>query len=203
MTTPTTRTAFHSLSFHASARARREPRRRHVGPPARGSALASTVLACAGALCCATGIAHETAHARRAASAPRTTADALGPPPAPGLYAPAPANDGAVYRCGNSYSAQACGAARPLDVDDARTWSQRMQADDAAARDKRLAAWLQAQREQRDAPASAPGKPRRSADSGCVSTRLVPCPVPRTRNRRAVPLKKPKAPAVTASSAAR
>ena len=177
---------------HGTRRRRRESSRR------RGTVLASAVLVCAGAMCCVPALARETrtAHAAHPASAPRTTADALGPPPAPGQYAPAPPTDGAVYRCGNSYSAQPCGTQSPLDVDDARTASQRRQAEDVAARDKRLATWLEAQRHERDAAASAPKKSR-AADPGCAPTAAVVVACPRrVKWRRAV--SKPSTPATSA-----
>ncbi len=141
------------------------------------------MLACAGALCCTTAFSRDardtraTRHAR-AASAP-VTAAALGPLPAPGLYGSPPPTDGAVYRCGNSYAARPCDDAPPLDVNDGRTASQRLQAEDVAARDKRLASWLEAQRHEREAAASAPRKSPAAAAKPCVPTRLVACPKPR------------------------
>ena len=145
------------------------------------SRVACALLVCTGAMCCMPAPARESRvpHAARPASTPRTDAEALGPPLVPGLYAPGPPPDRTVYRCGNTYSAQACGAARPLDVDDARTPSQRRQGEDVAARDKRLAAWLEAQRRERDAVASAP-KGARVADKGCAITAavVVVCPKP-------------------------
>jgi hypothetical protein len=137
------------------------------------------------------------ARAARAASTPRTDAAALGRPPAPGEYAPAPPADPAVYRCGSSYSAQPCSAAPPIDVDDSRTASQRRQAQDVAARDRRLADWLQAQRHEREAAASAPQKARDDAKP-CQPTSTLGCPRPKKAFQTA-PHHKPKAAPPTTS----
>jgi hypothetical protein len=95
--------------------------------------------------------------------------------------------DRAVYRCGNTYSTHACENARPLDVEDPRTAAQRLQADDLVARDKRLASWFEAQRREREGPASEPRKAaRRKAAKGCVESAAIACVPKQPHPRRAV-----------------
>jgi hypothetical protein len=97
--------------------------------------------------------------------------------------------DKQVWRCGNRYSGQACGAAgaKPLDVADDRTEAQRRQSQDLLAREQRLAAWYEAGRHAREAVASVPA-PARPASTApvCTSTSTLAC-VPRMpRARHAV-----------------
>jgi len=80
----------------------------------------------------------------------------------------------AIYRCGNSYSAQPCTGAAPMAVADARSEAQRRQAEDLALRDKRLAQWLEAGRRERETVASAPAG-RRADTAGCVDTATMVC----------------------------
>ena len=92
-----------------------------------------------------------------------------------------------IYRCGNSYSARACGDAAPLDVADARSEAQRRQAEDVSARDKRLASWLEAGRRDREHAASAPATARVArASTGCVETAAIACTPRKPRPRHAV-----------------
>ena len=126
----------------------------------------------------------------RAASTP-STAQILAPSAAtvPDVLAA----DRTIYRCGNSYSARPCGDAPPLDVADARSTAQRLQAADVAARDKRLAAWLEAGRHDRERAASAPQRPRLArAPAACVETAAITCMPKKPRPRHAVS-KTPKA----------
>jgi len=138
-------------------------------------------LLCAGLLCAAPAWARK-AHAPRPASAP-TTAQILAPSAAtiPDALPP----DRTVYRCGSSYSPRPCDAAqKPLDVADARSDAQRRQSEDLAARDKRLAAWLEAARHDREKPPSAPAQGRpASAAPVCTSTLMMTC-VPKKPRRR-------------------
>ncbi len=106
--------------------------------------------------------------------------------------------DRTIYRCGNSYSARPCGDAPPLDVADARSPAQRLQAEDVAARDKRLAAWLEAGRHDRERAASAPGRARGArAMAGCADTAANPCTPKKPQSLHAAG-KKPKAAASAA-----
>jgi hypothetical protein len=160
--------------------------------PAPRGAAASGVHApafCLAALCAGSLLCMPTAarvpKSPRSASAPRTptTAEIL----APSATAPADAlpDDRVIYRCGNSYSPHPCPNAAPLDVDDPRTRAQRLQAQDVAVRDKRLAAWLEAGRHQRETPAGTPAEApkniRAHAAKGCVPSKSVVCPTPRPR----------------------
>ncbi len=132
----------------------------------------------------------------RAASTP-STAQILAPSAATVPDALPP--DRVVYRCGNSYSARPCGDAAPLDVADARSPAQRLQAEDVAARDKRLASWLEAGRHEREKVVSDPAKPHIArAAAGCVESAAIACVPKKPRPRHAVG-KVPKA----ASAAAR
>lgn len=56
-----------------------------------------------------------------------------------------------VYRCGNSYSQQACGAALVVAVDDTRSEAQRQAALRVLARDQQAAETLARERRQREA----------------------------------------------------
>ena len=156
---------------------------RHPTPSTPGLALL-----CAGLLCVAgTGADASTKKPRasRPASAP-TTAQILAPSQATVPDALPP--ERTVYRCGNAYSARPCAASqKPLDVADARTDAQRRQAEDVTSRDKRLAAWLEAERRQRETPASAP-RPVRAAGAGptCVETAAITCQPRKPRPRHAV-----------------
>ena len=126
----------------------------------------------------------------RAASAP-STAQILAPSAA--TVPDALPADRTIYRCGNSYSARPCGDAAPLDVADARTEAQRLQADDVSARDKRLASWLEAGRRDRERAASAPVTARVArASAACVETAAIACTPKKPRPRHAVS-KAPKA----------
>jgi len=156
-------------------------RRSHPFPLATGLALV-----CAGALF-AEGASAKKAHAPRPASAP-TTAQILAPSAStvPDDLPP----DRRVYRCGSSYSSQPCdGAQKPLDVADARSEAQRRQSQDLTVRDKRLAAWYEAGRHEREklppAPARAPGRPASAAAAVCTSTTMMTC-VPKKPRKRTV-----------------
>jgi hypothetical protein len=140
-------------------------------------------LLCAGILF-ADGASAKKPHAPRAASAP-TTAQILAPSAATVPDALPP--DRVVYRCGSSYSPQPCDAARkPLDVADERSESQRQQSEDLTRRDKRLAAWYEAGRHEREKPPSAPAQGRpASAAAVCTSTIMMTC-VPKKPRKRTV-----------------
>ena len=142
-------------------------------------------LLCAGLLC-ADGAPAKRVHAPRPASAP-TTAQILAPSIATRPDA-LPA-DQLVYRCGSSYSARPCEVTqKPLDIADARSEAQRRQADDVTARDKRLAAWYEAARHEREKPPSAAssGRPA-SAAPVCTSNIMMTC-VPKKPRKRTVTL---------------
>jgi len=152
-------------------------------PRAPAPALAAT-LPCMLALCA--GLAQaRTPHAHKPASAP-STEQILAPSAATVPDALPP--DRRVWRCGSSYSAHPCpdADAKPLDIADARSDAQRRQSADLAARDKRLAAWYEAGRRQRESVASAPAAARVVAGPpACVDTTMMHC-VPRKPRTRTV-----------------
>jgi len=153
--------------------------RPHVFPSSTGLALL-----CAGVLF-ADGASAKKAHAPRPASAP-TTAQILAPSAATVPDALPP--DRLVYRCGSSYSPLPCDAAqKPLDIADARSEAQRHQSEDLTLRDKRLAAWYEAGRHEREKLPSAPpsGRPASAAAAVCTSTTMMTC-VPKKPRKRTV-----------------
>jgi len=104
-------------------------------------------------------------------------------------FHPGPPEDRTIYRCGTRYSPVPCADAKPLAVADPRTEEQRLQGQDVAARQRRMAAWLEAERHERDklvpAAASAPkSKAGRRPKKNCVPTSRTACiaspPQPRT-----------------------
>ncbi len=162
-----------------------------VSAHGRRAGAARLAMAC---LVAALGACVGPAHARKArpprpASSP-STAQILAPSAAATPDALPP--DRAVYRCGNSYSAHPCTAAQPpLDVADARTEAQRRQSEDLTMRDKRLAAWYEAGRRERDKVPSAPaGSRAASAPATCTSTTTMTC-VPKKPRKRTVSLAGP------------
>lgn len=151
----------------------------HPFPSATGLALL-----CAGILF-ADGASAKKAHAPRPASAP-TTAQILAPSAA--TVPDALPVDRLVYRCGSSYSPQPCDRVqKPLDVADARSEAQRRQSEDLTVRDKRLAAWYEAGRHEREKLPSAPtqGRPASAAAAICTSTTMMTC-VPKKPRKRTV-----------------
>ncbi len=155
-----------------------QPRTTHPFPSATRLALL-----CAGLLC-ADAAAAKKPHAARPASAP-TTAQILAPSAAT-LPDPLPA-DRLVYRCGSTYSSRPCDTAqKPLDVADARSDAQRRQSQELTTRDKRLAAWYEAARHERERPASAVGSGRPALRAPvCTSTTTMTC-VPKKPRKRAL-----------------
>jgi hypothetical protein len=153
-----------------------QPERSHPFPSRPGLALL-----CAGLLC-ADGAAARKTHAPRPASAP-TSAQILAPSAATVPDALPP--ERVVFRCGSSYSSRPCEAAqKPLDIADARSEAQRRQSDDVTARDKRLAAWYEAARHERETPPSAPARGRpASAPAACTSTIMMTCVPKKPRTR--------------------
>ncbi len=130
---------------------------------------------------CADATTTRKPRAPKAASTP-STAQILAPSAA--TVPDALPADKAIYRCGNTYSAHACSDAKPLDVADARSDAQRRQAEDLTARDKRLAAWYEAGRRDRDSIASAPASNKRvAAAPQCVSNTVMTCVPRRPRSR--------------------
>ena len=119
----------------------------------------------------------------RAASAP-STAQILAPSAATVPDALPP--ERSIYRCGNRYSSTPCGDAQVLDIADARSDAQRRQAEDLTGRDKRLAAWYEAGRRERETVASAPVRGRAAAAPQCVSTTMMTC-VPKKPRSRTLP----------------
>ncbi len=94
--------------------------------------------------------------------------------------------DQRIYRCGNTYSPHTCSGATPLDVADARSDTQQRQSNDLTVRDKRLAAWYEAARHERERAPSAPTSGRAaSAAAVCTSTNTMTC-VPKKPRRRTV-----------------
>jgi hypothetical protein len=97
--------------------------------------------------------------------------------------------DKTVYRCGNAYSARACtdAASKPIAVADARSDAQRRQSEQLTVRDQRMAAWLEAERREREGAASAP-KPARVANPmhACEETAAITCKPKKPRPRHAV-----------------
>ena len=193
MTTQTTR--FRPLPFPAPARASvlaRDAQARRMRTRLRGLATArAPVLATAlwGALVLgADATQARTPHARKpaAASAP-STEQILAPSAAAVPDALPPERQ--VWRCGNSYSSHPCAdvSAKPLDVADARSEAQRRQSEELTTRDKRLAAWYEAGRRQRETVASAPAAARKAgaASAACVDTATMRC-VPKTPGKRTV-----------------
>ena len=184
------------------------PTASHARVPARDTRAVRARRPGAPALCaamlCAGGLWADVSHARtprapRAASSP-STAQILAPSAA--TVPDALPLDRAIYRGGNSYSPRACGDAqtRPLDVADPRTDTQRRQAEDIAARDKRLAAWLETGRHERDKVASAPATGRLArAATDCAETTAAACKPKKARLRHAVS-KAPKAASGAADS---
>ncbi len=150
---------------------------------------ALAVATCAAMLQAASlGVAAAQARKPRAPKAASTPSTAQILAPSAATVPDALPTDKAIYRCGNTYSSHACADAKPLDVADARSDAQRRQSDALTARDKRLAAWLEAERHEREAPASAPTASRRaSAVVECVSTTMMTC-VPKRPRTRLVPL---------------
>ena len=142
-------------------------------------------LTCVAALCTPAGAASShKARTPRAASSP-STAQILAPSAAtvPDDLPP----DKQVYRCGSSYSAHPCSGsvAGPLDVADARSDAQQRQSADLNARDKRLAAWYEAARREREPVASAPTQARRpAAAAACADTTMMTCVPRKPRTRR-------------------
>ena len=127
--------------------------------------------------------------APKAASTP-STAQILAPSAATVPDALPP--DRLIYRCGNTYSSQACPNAKRVDVADARSDAQRRQSDELTARDKRLAAWLEAQRHEREAAASTASATRTtrvartSKDCGAKTKDACPAGEPTSRQTRTV-----------------
>ncbi|MET0383493.1 MAG: hypothetical protein ABW032_08730 [Burkholderiaceae bacterium] len=108
--------------------------------------------------------------------------------PAAHAFSPPPPSDERIYRCGDSYSPRPCGATPPIDVRDPRTALQHRQAEDVAARDRRLAAWLEAERREREAPPPrVPEKARPQTSRACVPAPPAACPIQPSRRRIAKP----------------
>jgi hypothetical protein len=138
---------------------------------------------CAGTLW-ADAAGARTPRAPRAASTP-STAQILAPSAATVPDALPP--DKVIYRCGNTYSPHACGDAKPLDVDDARSDAQRRQSQELTVRDQRMAAWLEAERRGREAGASAPHRlATPGATAACVDKPGRRCKPKAPSPRRAV-----------------
>jgi hypothetical protein len=153
--------------------------RSHLSPSTAGLALL-----CAGVLF-ADGASAKKAHAPRPASAP-TTAQILAPSAATVPDALPP--DRLVYRCGRSYSSQPCDRSqKPLDIADARSESQRRQSEDLTVRDKRLAAWYEEGRHEREKLPSAlvGGRPASAAAAVRTATTMT-TRVPKKPRKRTV-----------------
>ena len=154
-----------------------------VRPRSRAWPGLCAAMLCTGALLAEPAQATKARHSR-AASAP-STAQILAPSTATVPDALPP--ERTIYRCGNRYSSTPCGDAPALDVADARSDAQRRQADDVAARDKRLASWMEAGRRERDTVASEPKKSRvADATPTCVDTLKFKCVPRKTPMRRTI-----------------
>lgn len=203
MTTPTPRIPLFSIARAVTPASARAVDARPRGMPARARApgqaplrprrpaltrgpVLATVLW--GAL--VLGVDARQAHVRRphqAASAP-STEQILAPSTATRPDALPPARE--VWRCGSSYSAHPCAEVdvKPLAVADARSDAQRHQSEELTARDKRLAAWYEAGRRQRETPASAPVPTRApAASAACADTTMMHCVPKKPRSRRVPP----------------
>jgi hypothetical protein len=115
-----------------------------------------------------------------AAATPRSRAKTV-PAPAPPAASAAwdtggPPPETTVYRCGSSYSPRPCAGAEPLAIADARSNAQRLQAEDVAARDKHLAAWLEEKRRERETLPEPAKKTSQAAARKCVASPTVTCP---------------------------
>jgi hypothetical protein len=84
-----------------------------------------------------------------------------------------PAGAQAIYRCGDSYSQKPCPGGKVVDVDDARSASQKSQTDQAVRRDAKAADAMEKERlkeEARPAPvAMPPAKPPEPAKPAAAS----------------------------------
>lgn len=176
----TLQTEFQALFLSTTSRGRRRIGRDARRRRARAPALCVAML-CAGSLW-ADATPARTPRAPRAASTP-STAQILAPAAAT-VPDPLPA-DRLIYRCGNSYSTHACADAKPLAIDDPRTTAQRLQAEDVATRDKRLASWLEAGRREREGAASQPKKGRARTNKACIASAQIACDVRKPKVRRA------------------
>jgi hypothetical protein len=108
-------------------------------------------------LCAGSALAHaSSSHKPRTPKAASTPSTAQILAPSAATVPDALPTDSRIYRCGNSYSSHTCGDAKPLAVADARSDAQRRQSEELTTRDKRLAAWLEAERHEREAAVSAP-----------------------------------------------
>lgn len=178
MTTQTDLQAFILPPAASHARAQGRARARQG---ARHTPALCAAMLCAGSLW-ADATQARPPRAPRAASTP-STAQILAPSAATVPDALPP--DRLIYRCGDSYSPHACVDAKPLDVDDPRTASQRLQAEDVATRDQRLASWLEAGRREREGAASEPKNGRSRANKGCIASATLACDVRKPKVRRA------------------
>ncbi len=169
--------SFEPLSLPPSTRAlARDARRRRTR--------ACAALACAGLLCAGADAARKPRPPKPASSP--STAQILAPSAA--TVPDALPADKQVWRCGNSYAAHPCGdtSVKPLDVADARSDAQRRQSDELVARDKRLAAWYEAARHEREKVASAPAPAYRASTAvACTSTTAMTC-VPKKPRKRTI-----------------
>jgi hypothetical protein len=99
----------------------------------------------------------------------------------------APPGDAPVYRCGNLFTQVPCPDATSLDIRDPRSEEERQQGADVAAREKRLAATLEAERHARERLPAPSARPQaRSvcvAASGPAAGQAVPCPARRSRDK--------------------
>ena len=177
----TTQTELHPLFPAKSSRTGAPARDTRARRP-RAPALCAALL-CAGSLW-ADAAAARTPRAPRAASTP-STAQILAPSAATVPDALPP--EQSIYRCGNSYSPHACADAKTIAAADTRTAGQRLQAQDIATRDKRLAAWLEAGRREREAAASGPKTGRAPASQACVPSAAVVCEIRKTKARHVKP----------------
>ncbi|MBW8757083.1 MAG: hypothetical protein JF586_05690 [Burkholderiales bacterium] len=185
---PTARASAHARDAHPHGASAHPPAPPHA--PARAGTLAlargpaiATVLW--GALVLGVDARQARApRAHKAASAP-STEQILAPSAATVPDALPP--DQRVWRCGSSYSARPCTGpdTKPVDVADTRSDAQRRQSEELTARDKRLAAWYEAGRRQRETSASAPAPSRApAASAACVDTTMMHCVPNKPRSRK-------------------
>jgi hypothetical protein len=106
-----------------------------------------------------------------AATAATLVAGALAPAAgkAVGSIADSTTSPAVIYRCGSLYTQTPCPGATPMQADDPRTADERRQAEDITAREKRLAAALEAERLQRERPPPAPHAPATHRPANCAT----------------------------------
>jgi hypothetical protein len=109
---------------------------------------------------------------------------------APHVHAAAMAiGEAPVYRCGNLFTQTPCPDAQTLDYSDSRSDAERRQGEDVAAREKRLAAALEAERHARERLPPLPKQAQAHVQPVCVAAsgpargKVVACPARKSRDK--------------------